>query len=190
MIFKKFTYIESQKNLVLFDMLAIVIHKLYPQNFNLIKLNQFYTLILGLGLNTRAFRLIFLLPVNGQNTWSPIKSAKQNTNTFLFWKFFFFKKIFKKSNLNLFRAEYFNLMYQSYFSKDFNINKNSLKKVLAIRRNNKFIDTTSLANLSANNIYKNPIFLKKSSKKKKTNNKKRNLGFLFGFTKKYHRHLI
>jgi len=68
MIYKKFTYINLKKKNILFDQIQYILDKLFPKHFTKLKLLQFFTLIIGINVNYKAFRLIFNLPVNGQNT--------------------------------------------------------------------------------------------------------------------------
>jgi hypothetical protein len=190
MLYKRFTFYLASSSDLYINFFDNVKNRFYTQWFTPTKLIMFYHLVLGVSLNRRVFRLVFSLPVNGQKTWSTVKSLKKHTNSVLYWKLNFFTKIFKKSNIILFLSEYLNLVYQAFWRVDWLFNKNLLNRLISFNKLKRFIDVSSLSQLQVLNFYKPLIFLKKTKKKNKNIKKRRNIGFKFGFTKFYRKHLI
>ena len=129
----------------------------------------YYSLILFLSANVRAFRLLLGYPTRGQRTWSNASTNRNNSNVIYNLKFNKFSK-FNKSIVPtkaIFLAEYINLFWQrQWFLEWFSVYKKLQFTPLHIKKNN-LIDVQSVVSFNINHNYNYSLDKKKKSHKRK-----------------------
>lgn len=168
------------------DRLYLINLKLFTDDFKPSCLVGFWSLFYGLFMSIKVFRVLFNLPVNGQNGWTTLNSLRKYNNYVYSYKWFFFKGHFAKAKKKYFLAEYFNLFFQACFCNQWRLNKKGLRTRRFKRR---FLDVSSLCKLNYINLFRSK-FARAISKKKNKIGFTRNLGLRFGFSKKFHANLI
>lgn len=171
--------LQAQKILLLHD-------KLYTQEIDRKILANFWSLLYGLFMSVKLFRVLFSLPVNGQNGWTTLNTLRRYNNYIYSYKWYFFKRHFPKTKRSYFLAEYFNLYYQACFYNQWRFNR---KKLRAKRFKRRFLDIAALRKLGYINLFRSK-YAQALSKKKSKIGTNRNLGLRLGFTKKFRGNLI
>lgn len=150
-----------------------IFHKNFKNKLNPLFLKGekwlYYSMILFVGVNVRAYRLLLGYPTRGQRTWSNAKTNR-NLNSIIFnLKFNKFSKFNSSitSTKSIFLAEYINLFWQrQWFLEWFSVYKKLQYTPLHMKRNN-LIDINSVLNFNINHNYKYNVNQKKKSHKRK-----------------------
>jgi hypothetical protein len=110
MLYKKINFTKNLDTFILNKYYLNFIKLIYTEWFlNNANVVLFYNIFLSFPYNIRSLRLIFGLPVNGQKSRSNNNTNKKKQSLFLTSKYYYFSKIFSKTSLQLFKAEYVNL---------------------------------------------------------------------------------